>query len=328
MPEISLLEPTVLRGVIEQLTAPEQMVMLNRLPRTPWPYPNVTWDVIKGSRMVAKPNVPNAEAHIVPKLGRTQASAAFVYLREKKVFEPTTIYWIRQPGSLAGRNAEAAVMREVTDLNQRFDNFMEWCCWRAMSGTLTLDYEDVQTVVDYRIPSSHKPSPGVSWATATPQQIRNDVTAWKRLINRDARVGAREAFGTAITIDRVVNAFASSTTLLTDRMREAYYQGNALPGFQGLDWIVVESVFDTDAGTSTLFVPDDALYIVNATDNRPIELFEGPSADDEAPDGHTGKFSKVWKEKDPSARQFLLEWHALPIITRPEQFVYVADVAP
>ena len=72
MPDVSLLEPTVLRGVVEKLTAPENLVLSNSLPKTPWPYPSVTWDVIKGSRMVAKPNVPNSEAHIVPRLGVSQ----------------------------------------------------------------------------------------------------------------------------------------------------------------------------------------------------------------------------------------------------------------
>jgi hypothetical protein len=52
-----------------------------------------------------------------------------------------------------------------------------------------------------------------------------------------------------------------------------------------------------------------------------VELYVGPSADDEAPDGYTGKFAKTWKEKDPSARQYLLEWNLLPIITRPEQMI-------
>src|SRR5215216_7423884 len=106
----------VLRGVVEKFVAPESLVMLGRVPSTAWPFPSVTWDVIKGSRAVAKPNVPNSEAHIVPRLGRSQESAAFVYLREKKVFEPTTIHWLRTPGELAARNAEKSVLREVTDL--------------------------------------------------------------------------------------------------------------------------------------------------------------------------------------------------------------------
>lgn len=332
MGQISLLEPQVLRGVVEKLTAPESLTLLNQLPRTPWPYPSAVWDVIKGSRTVAKPNVPNSEAHIVPKLGVSQESAAFVYLREKKVFEPTTIHWIRTPGTIADRNAERAVMREVQDLNQRFDNFAEFCAWRAMTGTLVLDYPDVQATVDYKIAASHKASVGTTWASATAAQIRSDIVAWKRLISRDGRVAATQAHATEVTMERVLNAFAddaiSGSTILSDRQKDQFWSTGMLPNFMGLDWRTTEQVYDTDAGTRTLFVPDDALFITNLTDGRPMELFEGPSADDEAPTNHTGKFSKTWKEKDPSARQFLLEWNMLPVITRPEQFVYVADVAP
>src|SRR4051812_26401129 len=187
--DISILEPAVLRGVVEKLTAPESLVLSNRITTTPWPFPNVTWDVIKGSRMVAKPNVPNSEAHIVPRLGRSQESAAFVYLREKKVFEPTTLHWLRTPGELAARNAEQAVMREVTDLNQRFDNFAEWTIWQALTGTLTFDFPDVQASVDYKLPASHKPT-GFTWHTDQPAAIMDDIRAMKRLVRRDGRVEA------------------------------------------------------------------------------------------------------------------------------------------
>jgi hypothetical protein len=158
VPNISLLEPMVLRGVVEKFTAPYTLTMLSQTPQTPWPFPSVTWDIIKGSRMVAKPNVPNSEAHIVPRLGRSQAAASFVYLREKKVFEPTTLHWLRTPGQIAATNAEAAVLREVNDLNQRFDNFAEFLLWSAMKGQLAFDFPDVQANVDYQFPA--RPSAG------------------------------------------------------------------------------------------------------------------------------------------------------------------------
>lgn len=334
MPDISLLEPMVLRGVVEKFLAPETLPMLGRVPRTPWPYPSVTWDVIRGSRMVAKPNVPNSEAHIVPRLGRSQESAAFIYLREKKVFEPTTLHWLRTPGEIAATNAEKAVLREVADLNGRFDNFAEFTIWGAMKGELVLDYPDVQATVDYKLPTSHKPNPGTGWDTATPQQIVADIRAWKRLIQRDSRVPAREAFATELTLSYIFDSFATTGvattffggTLLSDRMKDQYYTQGTLPGFMGLDWKTVETVYDDDSGVSTLFVPDNALFIGNYTDQRPIELMIGPTADDEAPDGFTGKFAKTWKDKDPSARQYLLEWNLLPVVTRPEQMLYVDDV--
>jgi len=329
MPDISLLEPAVLRGVIEKLVTPENMLLSSRLPKSPHPFPTAQWDVIKGSRQVARPNIPNSEAHIVAPLGRAQMAASFIYLREKKVFNPTTLYWLRAPGTVSNKqNAEQAVLREVTDLNQRFDNFLEWACWAALTGTLTLT-GDVVASIDYQIPASHKiASPTTQWSTATAQQMVADVTAWKRLIQRDARVPAREAFATDKTVSRIFNAFATAgAALLSDRSRDAYYSTGTLPGFLQLDWNVTDSMYDDTSGTPTLFVPDDTLFITNLTDGRPMEILEGPTADDEAPDGYTGKFSKTWKEKDPSARQYLLEWNVLPVITRPEQIVVVADVS-
>lgn len=343
MPDISLFQPTVLLGVVEKFTAPESLTMLSRISKTPHPFPSAQWDVLRGSRAIARPNVPNSEAHIVPRLGRSQESAAFIYLREKKVFEPTTLHWIRTPGEIAKVNAERAVLREVTDLNTRFDNFAEYCIWQMFTGTLTLDYPDVQASIDYKIPASHKPTVGTTWGTATPKQIVSDIRAWKRLINRDGRVAATEAYATEKTIQYIFDSFATTGatnfyggTLLSDRMKDEYYKTGALPGFMGLTWNVQEAVFDatgaaystnpTDPGQETMFLADDAVLLGNFTENRPYELIVGPTADDEAPQGFTGKFAKTWKEKDPSARQYLLEWNFLPVLTRPEQFVYVADV--
>lgn len=329
MPDISLLEPQVLQGVVEKFPPGEGLILLNRLDRTPWPYPSATWDVIRGSRALARPNVPNSEAHVVPRLGRSQESAAFVYLREKKVFEPTTIHWIRTPGTIAARNAEEAVMREVGDLNTRFDAFVEFMCWQAMQGELVLDFPDVQATVDYKFPASHTPTSAALWdgsgaTQPTATSIVNDVRAWKRLISRDGRVPAREAFATENTINTVVEAFiqdANAAALMSDRMRDEYYSSGILPGFLGLNWVTTESVYEDANGNQTLFLPQGKVVICNLDDQRPMEIMDGPSADDAAPDGHTGKFSKSWRESDPSARQYLLEQNALPVVKRVEQFV-------
>jgi hypothetical protein len=346
MTEISLLQPLVLRGVVEKFTAPETLTLLNRVPQTPWPFPTAQWEVIRGSRAIARPNVPNSEAHIVPRLGRSTESAAFVYLREKKVFEPTTLHWLRQAANnlndLNRTNAEQAVLREVRDLNQRFDNFAEWMLWQSLTGALRFDFPDVQANVDYKFPDAHKPVVGTSWETATPAQIVADVRAWKRLISRNGRVQPREAYTSEDNIALIFQSFANSGgtpgAMLSDRMKDAYFQAGTLPGFLGLDWRPQESVYDaTGAGytaagstyaTETAFLNPDAIVIGNFEENRPLELIIGPTADDEAPEGFTGKFAKTWKEKDPSARQYLLEWNLLPVVTRPEQFVYVADVKP
>lgn len=349
MPEISLLQPTVLRSVVERFTTPEHLELLSRTPQTPHPFPTVQWEVIRGSRAIARPNVPNSEAHVVPRLGRSTQSASFIYLREKKVFEPTTLHWLRQAangtGELANTRAEEAVLREVTDLNTRFDNFAEFTLWEALTGKLKLDYPDVQADVDFKFLPSHKPKVGTSWATATPTQIVDDIRAWKRLIRRDGRVEAKEAYANEKTLARIFQSFAGTgnasqnfggAALMSDRMKDEYFKSGVLPGFMGLTWKPLESVYDasaaaytanpTDPGQETMFVPDDRLIIGNFTENRPMELFIGPSADDSAPSGFTGKLSKTFKNEDPSARQILLEWVIMPTISRPDQFVSIDDV--
>lgn len=334
MPEISLLEPMVLRGVVEKFTAPENLVMLSRLPRDVTPFPTVTWDVIRGSRMVSTPNVPNAEAYVVPHLGRSQETATLLTLRDKKAFNPTTLRWLREPGEIARVNAEKAVLREVKDLNQRMDNFAELSIWSALTGHLVIDNSRVQADIDYKFPASHLPTVGTGWDTATPAQIVADVKAWKRLISRDGRVEAREAFASQPTLDLIFNSFATTgvantflgASLLSDRAKDEYYRSGTLPGFMGLNWNVIETVYDDPDGNMTQFVPDNALFLGNYTDQRPIVFVEGPIADHDAPMNYTGKFAKSWFEEDPSVRQYLIDWSFLPVIERPEQMIYVENV--
>jgi hypothetical protein len=312
--------------------------------------------------MVAKPNVPNSEAHIVSRLGRSQESAAFIYLREKKVFEPTTLHWIREPGEIARVNAERAVLREINDLNQRFDNFAEWSIWQAIGGGIQYQYSDVLATVDYKFPASHFVTPASPWVSnasltyhtgsgvntdlgtaqanlaagtasvsyASPFQIIEDVRSWKRIVQVHGRVPAKEVFATSVTMAALMEAWvhagAGSTvnipaTMISDRMKDEYFSSGILSGFMGLTWTTVEQVYETDAGNLTFYVPDGQLYLGNYTDQRPLELLIGPTADDEAPNGFTGKYAKTWKEKDPSARQYLLEWHLLPVVYRPEQML-------
>jgi hypothetical protein len=367
VPDISLLEPMVLRGVVEKWVTPESLMMLNRLDQTPHPYPYATWDVIKGSRMVAKPNVPNSEAHIISRLGRSQESAAFIYLREKKVFEPTTLRWLREPGEIARLNAEKSVLREINDLNMRFDNFAEWSIWQALGGGIAYNYADVQATVDFKFPSSHFVTPAAPWVQntsltyhtgtgaatdlgsanvnlgagtgtvtyASPFQIIEDVRSWKRIVQIHGRVPAREVFATSVTMASLMEAWvhggAGSTvnipaTMISDRMKDEYFSTGILSGFMGLTWTTVEQVYENDSGNLTFFVPDGQLYLGNYTDQRPLELLIGPTADEEAPSGFAGKYAKTWKEKDPSARQYLLEWHLLPVVYRPEQMLVATGI--
>lgn len=332
MPDISLLEPLVLLGVVDKLPASQNMILLNGTPKRQSPTQTFTWDIIRGSRMMAKPNVPNSEAHIVGRLGREQATASLLYVREKKVFEPTTLMWLRQAGTVNGlQNAEREIVRELQDLNSRIDAFVEYTLWKALGGNLVLDFPDVQASIDYKMPADHKVTASTSWATATPVQIVEMVTAWKKLVLNHGRVNANKAYATQSTLDRIIHSFVANGTdagyLLSDRMRDQYYSAGTIPGFLGMDWTPVEHVYETDNGDEIGYLADDTLLLGNFDANRPVELVEGPTADFSAPQGFIGRYSKSWTEPDPSGRQILIEYNFLPIVTRPEQWV-IADLQP
>jgi hypothetical protein len=252
---------------------------------------------------------------------------------------------------MAAINAEKAVLREINDLNIRFDNFAEWSIWQALTGSLSYSYPDVQGTVNYGFPASHIITLGTSWASGSsnlntvgatvgatyknPVAIVEDVRSWKRIIQVHGRVPAREVFATQVTMAALMEAWASSTTsatvsimasMMSDRMKDQYYSSGMIDGFMGLTWTQIEQVYESVTGNLTFYVPDGVLYMGNYTDQRPLEMMIGPSADDEAGNGFTGKYAKTWKEHDPSARQYLLEWSMLPVITRPEQMLYVTNV--
>ena len=48
------------------------------------------------------------------------------------------------------QNAEKAVLREVTDLNQRFDIFAERLIWQALTGKINAKIEGADVEVDFK----------------------------------------------------------------------------------------------------------------------------------------------------------------------------------
>ena len=322
MPEISLLEAEILNGVIEELEYPDSFAgtkMLGAPEASPWPI--ARWDVEYMSRSVAVPNMPNTEAKIVPHLGVGQRTASFIYLREKKIFKPTTLHWLRTPGQLAMKNAERYVMKEIKDLDRRFMAFAEFCVWQMFSGELVLDYPDVKATVNYNIDATHKPTVTTPWSDAD-ADIIGDVIGWKRRIAEDgAAAMTREIWMNGETFEYI----GKNTTirgLFSDRLRDQYLGAGEVLGLLGLNWMTYDAMYQDSNGDLVKYIPNDRAFLYADNPERPFYMMEGPSADHEAPANTIGKFAKTWMEPDPSNRQYLCEWHFLPILERPDQVMW------
>ena len=347
---LDLLRPQVFNGVVQKFTTSQTKVMLNSITKTPWPYPTAEWDVLRGSMAIARYNVPGGEANIVDRLGRSHQNVAFATLREKKIFPTVLMRYLRTPGSVSEVNAAQLIVRELRDLNERFDNRVELDIWQALTGTLPISDAELGSIgnVDYGFLPSHKPTTAHNWSTATPAQIVADVKAWKKLILRDGQVKPTDAWTSTDVLDYVFQAFATrgdsgtnfvGAALLSDRMKDQYFAEGTLPGFMGLNWNINENTYDPNgtayAGNpitpsvnngATPFLNYNSLIIGNFTDNRPLELFEGLITDERAPVNYTGRFAKNWQDEDPSELQYLMAYSYLPVISRPEQFVSVLNV--
>lgn len=321
--EIPLFEPVVLNGVINKLPTKDTLQLINRIQKRSTLDTTFTWDVIQQERTMAEVNSPNAEANVVKHLPRSQITARLAYSREKKVLQPTHYRWIRAAGELTRRAGEAEVMRELQDLKDRQDTLVEWSLWQALQGSLTFTYPrgGATVTTDYQFLPSQNITVSTPWASATPMQIRDDIVAMQRLVERQGRVRLTESWATPETIDLIFDAFVTTNgtnDLMSDRMKDAFYTTGVLPGFLGMDWRTMDSVYEDRNGTLQKYLPNNKIVMANLSEGRPFELVEGPSADWEAPEGHTGRWVTSWIVKDPSSRAMLNELSFMPIITRPE----------
>lgn len=321
MPDISLLEQRVLNGVIKKMQ-PKELMAAKIVKRSPYPFATVEYDVVYGSSDIAKPNVPNSEAHIVGKRGVGKVAHGMLYSREKKPFEPTTLYWLREPGEWARNNAEKTVMDELEDLVQRTERLVEYCIWKVMTGSLNLNLNEVKANINYLLRDTHKPESSVDWDAATGTDIIGDLRAWKRLLANDGGVTPSKVYLNSATLDTIVTS-AEIKGLLSDDLKNEYFKTGTLKGFQELTWIPYDNSVYIDEVNNGFYIPEGKIILTGET--FPVEILEGPSADADAPRGTTGRFAKSWKEKDPSADIALVEYTFFPKVSNADAIVY-ADV--
>jgi len=326
MPEISLLQPRILLGVVQSFltdVSPSLRGLTLLGPGRGDLNPTWEYDMIRGARDRSTPNAPNAEAHRRDHLIYRKLTGSYIYLRDKKTFNPTTLRWLREPGNTAVTRgaAERAVMMELLDLENAQKRYMEYVTWAMFTGAYTYTHTGGgTTAVDYLIQASHKPTASPVWAAAGDDPIGN-IQAWKQLITRDAGATPTTVYLNNTTMTKFIK-LPEVISQLSDRQKQVYTTEGMVPRFMGLDWIEYDGGY-VESSTYYPFIADDKLIIV-APENNPWEMRFGPSADHEAPPGTTGAFSKSWLEPDPSNRQVLLEKNFMPILTRPDHVVYAS----
>ncbi len=324
MAEISLLEPRVLNGVVTHfLEDPEpQMRGMTLLGGgVPDLNPTFEYDIVRGSRDVSTPNAPNAEARRVDHMQHGKLTGSYIYLRDKKMFNATTLRWLRVAGEneVNAANAEKMVMGELNDMDFRQKRYIESTIWDMFSGSVTYTHEGGATAtLDYGISVAHRPTAGTPWGDASDDPI-GDIGAWKQLTTHDASQELTSVYMNAATMVSF-QKLPEVRAQLSDRQKDVMTSEGFIPRFQGLDWIEYDQGHVV-SGTFTPYITTNRLVML-APGNNAWQMKHGPSADDSAPTGQTGSFSKTWKEEDPSNRQVLIERIFVPCLFRPDQVVF------
>lgn len=336
MPDIPLLQPRVLNGFVIDKPFPQNLLGLQLVgTREPYPFPTWSYDIIRGNLLMSKPNVPNSEAYLRGQQGVGSAAGSFIYMRDKKMFEPTTLYFLRMPGTLNARNAEFAVAREVKDLDDAIERFVEYCIWQMfINGTLTVSRPDAPPVtVDYKVPNSHKVTASPLWSSTSTADVLGNVAVWKQQIVIDSTFTPTDIFMTTSSFNSYVMQNTALRNVLSNEQKAEYVATGTVRGMAGMNWTSYDLSYVDDWSTpgtqvTTQYIPNNKLLMM-AKDGDPWKIWEGLSSDHQAlaqNPNYTGKFTKSWVEEDPSNRVVLEEYPFIPILQRPYN-ILVATIA-
>lgn len=133
---------------------------------------------------------PEASIPLMDITGREEREEVIemAYLDEAHRISPRRWEILTQGGdTLAAREARRLV--EIGQiLERRNERLSEWMRWSAFSGQLTIEYQqrDTALVIDYPLPSGHKPAAAVPWTDTTNSDPVNDLKTWLSTVSNDA----------------------------------------------------------------------------------------------------------------------------------------------
>ena len=243
MPDVNdFFDSSTVVGVLNEITPNENFTWYGKVPTSPIQNAvTAEWEVEYGDALeLAEFNTPGSEANLVGYSGRSYLSGSLMQFREKKLIDGFVERWTRDSATANElQNAQQFVARQLKHLHDRGAGLYEWACWKAVSGSIPVYGPRQNTIVDMGFKASHKATAATTWDKATLAQIREDVEGLKELISQEGNVEADTVYAPRDILSLLVSKFADTPAMLTDQMKQAYYTGDSIPGFMGLNWKVV-----------------------------------------------------------------------------------------
>ena len=288
------------------------------------------WDIRRKANKKGKPKSPGAPSKRVALDPIGHRVTRCIHFAEHKMLDGDRMENLRQIGTDAEQMVQDYIAQEQLGLARRDANLREWALSQMLTGTLTIAEDDEIASVDYGVSATHKPTASVSWDTVT-TDIPADVRTWKRLIRRDtgfdpALALVNEGIMTMLLKNTIVKEFMG-----TGEYKAQIGQFGYIVRFMGLEWIVIDDGYDTDAGVFTSFVADDKVVLTPAPSKDWMGVIEGstkvPTDDKANLVSAFGKYSYKTVQEDPAGVKVIVGDTFIPALYVPDAIVY-ADVTP
>jgi hypothetical protein len=245
---------------------------------------------------------------------------------------------------IAGREARKLI--EIGQiLERRNERLTEWMRWQAFSGQLTIEYQqrDTALVIDYPLPSGHRPSAAVPWSDLVNSDPIQDLRTWQTRVSISSGSPGLWIHLSSEDLENVLN---------NQKLRD-YYNVEAgtpfLPGEAdvlrllrpGTQFIMVDEAYrDESVGASrdpddhTRFLPVGSVLITPANyKNKGMAIADTPNGLVEIATGYNttallpGPQSEVIMKGDGVYQRYLRQASRRIVrLRQPEAFLY-ADVA-
>jgi len=329
--EFAALKSKTMTEIVKRFPRPN-LIGASIFPETAINTKVAAWDVVSGSRSMARYVSPSSEAPVSELTARTRKTAELLYIKEKKTIDEQTKNFIDRPGEFNIPYGEQAIADELESLDRKVENRRELSRWLALTtGKLDINQFDppVKFLVDYGVDSTHivTKSGTAAWSDAANSRPFSDILDWKKLIERDSWVTATDAYMNSTTMDYLIKNTGQIQELLKYTVGDQFAKEGVLARLAGINLHVYDVSYKDKDNRVRYFIPDGKVAVLAKSGLG--KTFVGPTdipGDNGSSSKVIGKFSYSWTTKDPVDTWILVGVSEIPIIQNPDQLL-IATVA-
>lgn len=169
--------------------------------------------------------------------------------------------WLRLNSSdeMIRKSAGVELLERGTILQLRNERLTEWMRWQAFQGGLTITYPSGSTlVIDYGLPSGHKPTVSTLWSSVSSADPISDIRSWSNQIGTSSGYFGIRLHMSSTTYDYLVrNANVKSYLTATNRSMLIPTKNDILTLLRdGTDIVIYDNGYRDESAGSSRGVPD------------------------------------------------------------------------